>query len=130
MAAASHQALSSRQLPKSLPAGFEVVELVVGGAGGREQDDLARPGGGTRGGDRAVQRLAVVQRRGAVEGRAQRGRLGTDQVDPGAVPGDRVAQRRVVLRLALAAHDRVDSDLKDARATSAAATLVALESLT
>ena len=131
MAAAGHQALSIRaSAPESLPASLEVVELVEGGARGRQQDDLAGARRGARGGDRAAERRAVVQRRGACERRVQRGRLGADQVDAGAVLGDRVAQRRVVLALARPPIIAWTSTSKDASATSAAATLVALESLT
>src|SRR3954466_11996024 len=40
--------LTSRRLPECLPANLEVLELVVGGAGGAEQDDVAGLRGGPR----------------------------------------------------------------------------------
>src|ERR1051325_12000073 len=54
--------LTSRRLPESLPADLEVLELVPGGAGGGQEDDLAGLGRRPRPGDRDVERPAVVQR--------------------------------------------------------------------
>src|SRR5215211_2551073 len=77
---------------------LERAVLVVGGAGGREQDRLTGRGGGARGRDRPLEVAAIVERdAGRAQRRAQALRLLPDQVRRRRPFRERRGQRRIVL---------------------------------
>src|SRR5262245_56467384 len=101
--------LSTDELAKALPAGFEVLELVEARAGRGEQDDLPRGCPRPRRGERALEITAFAHLRGSAGERAgdRRGVL-TDQIHRATAALDGAAQDAEVLALALAAEDQVD----------------------